>query len=247
MRGEVGAIDFNPRAPYGARPARKAVIKPLSKISIHAPHTGRDAIETSKAGGPGTFQSTRPIRGATILHVTITLSRQNFNPRAPYGARLCPYKGVQYRQAISIHAPHTGRDVIQLMRSCVDYLFQSTRPIRGATSGEGYQAGATTNFNPRAPYGARQTRVFPDMTCQIHFNPRAPYGARPNSISTWEHTIIFQSTRPIRGATVKVVTLMVDAIFQSTRPIRGATISSRNKQGISSRFQSTRPIRGATL
>ena len=212
MRGEVGAIDFNPRAPYGARPARKAVIKPLSKISIHAPHTGRDAIETSKAGGPGTFQSTRPIRGATILHVTITLSRQNFNPRAPYGARLCPYKGVQYRQAISIHAPHTGRDVIQLMRSCVDYLFQSTRPIRGATSGEGYQAGATTNFNPRAPYGARQTRVFPEMTCQIHFNPRAPYGARHGGVSFEIVSRLDFNPRAPYGARLSCFDLLFDII-----------------------------------
>ena len=58
-------------------------------ISIHAPHTGRDGAELCEKLNMGVFQSTRPIRGATLA------------------------EGLVYDFGeISIHAPHTGRDCI---------------------------------------------------------------------------------------------------------------------------------------
>ena len=59
---------------------------------------------------------------------------------------------------------------------------------------------------------------------------------------------IFQSTRPIRGATNSgSITLPLSLAFQSTRPIRGATGWSGCASLHASAFQSTRPIRGATV
>ena len=122
------------------------------------------------------FQSTRPIRGATTDSTTPRgHNTENFNPRAPYGARLAtpaclpsvryfnpraPYGArlwaeakARWQAGISIHAPHTGRDgnLSQLSAICL-------------------------NFNPRAPYGARRTIA--TLPPQPYFNPRAPYGAR---------------------------------------------------------------------
>ena len=58
---------------------------------------------------------------------------------------------------------------------------------------------------------------------------------------------LFQSTRPIRGATTKALGLLHKQIkFQSTRPIRGATPSTKAITYNLMQFQSTRPIRGAT-
>ena len=62
-------------------------MKLFGDISIHAPRAGRDKL--------------------TIWHNTQLL---DFNPRAPCGARLVRYYGPDY-----------------------DNLFQSTRPVRGAT------------------------------------------------------------------------------------------------------------------
>ena len=59
---------------------------------------------------PVPFQSTRPIRGATDIVRSLHL--------------LTP---------ISIHAPHTGRDVTLPLSGTATRRFQSTRPIRGAT------------------------------------------------------------------------------------------------------------------
>ena len=80
-------------------------------ISIHAPHTGRDADTVTLLHRPCEFQSTRPIRGATDLTVTPGTSLP-----------------------ISIHAPHTGRDFDGIGGFPLCWEFQSTRPIRGATS-----------------------------------------------------------------------------------------------------------------
>ena len=38
----VSVVNFNPRAPYGARLFKRLFVAKVYKISIHAPHTGRD-------------------------------------------------------------------------------------------------------------------------------------------------------------------------------------------------------------
>ena len=145
------------------------------------------------------FQSTRPMRGATV------------RPEPP-----------EVENAISIHAPHAGRDRVEqeinppsgyfnprapcgarhdLMSKGEGVLtFQSTRPMRGATgcvrrvaailriSIHAPHAGRDTTvavepshatyFNPRAPCGARRENRG-RMVVGDHFNPRAPCGARP--------------------------------------------------------------------
>ena len=80
-------MNFNPRAPYGAR---------LPPITFY--------------GKTHTFQSTRPIRGATHIIYGVPYARLYFNPRAPYGARLEQTEEQFEIIKISIHAPHTGRD-----------------------------------------------------------------------------------------------------------------------------------------
>ena len=103
--------------------------------------------------------------------------------------------------------------------------FQSTRPVRGATSaatlccsaarvsihapragrdssrGSGFRA--HSRFNPRAPCGARLL-----LSCRIFriesFNPRAPCGARRRFAQDTVQKRLFQSTRPVRGATCRV-------------------------------------------
>ena len=39
-------LNFNPRAPYGARQKLNKASNQILDISIHAPHTGRDVIGT---------------------------------------------------------------------------------------------------------------------------------------------------------------------------------------------------------
>ena len=162
MRGATGnhaqikqpKTDFNPRAPCGARPdGRRDAARPLP-ISIHAPHAGRDGTEDwlSKMGfisihaphagrdiSPrainkisNSFQSTRPMRGATHnIAETPTLSK-NFNPRAPCGARQAAADTLTARQLFQSTRPMRGATGATVARHALN-VFQSTRPMRGAT------------------------------------------------------------------------------------------------------------------
>ena len=78
-----------------------------------------------------------------------------------------------------------------------------------------------------------------------HFNPRAPCGARLLVTQFTHMADEFQSTRPVRGATVDKQRARKAWAFQSTRPVRGATCLKPIFQP-TERFQSTRPVRGAT-
>ena len=117
-------------------------------------------------------------------------------------------------------------------------LFQSTRPVRGATciceclllhrkvSIHAPRAGrdavhATASFralsfNPRAPCGARRGAPSRGRSTRC-FNPRAPCGARPRANVYSSARATFQSTRPVRGATdnrdplLNVVTVSIHA------------------------------------
>ena len=126
----------------------------MMPISIHAPHTGRDSPPAGVRPRNYRFQSTRPIRGATAQGLQVAPIREHFNPRAPYGARPHVDTLLLYVQAISIHAPHTGRDPGFLNFPLI-----------------------LSNFNPRAPYGARLMDS-PDVSRAALISIHAPHTGR---------------------------------------------------------------------
>ena len=148
-------------------------------------------------------------------------------------------------------------------------IFQSSRPIRGETlckavsgsvprisilsprAGRDRQSckvpDPSTDFNPLAPCGARQTakvyvvalqtisilspRAGRDVSCgsqrkqDLYFNPLAPCGARHAVEIENNYGDLFQSTRPVRGETDAICeSYERPAVFQSTRPVRGETL-----------------------
>ena len=125
------------------------------------------------------FQSTLPLRGATVKPLALPQSPKDFNPRSPYGERL--FAGIS-RAAF--------------------YKFQSTLPLRGATSRPPKPGMSAGYFNPRSPYGERQPGK-PGALCQDHFNPRSPYGERRGENDDLIMFLSFQSTLPLRGATLE--------------------------------------------
>ena len=85
-----------------------------------------------------------------------------------------------------------------------DEQFQSTRPARGATVGQGGIPSPSLYFNPRAPRGARRidnVAQQPPHDISIHA-PREGRDAEPKAQGCVMQP--FQSTRPARGATAKV-------------------------------------------
>ena len=126
---------FNPRAPCGARPpGRWGRSGSRCYFNPRAP-CGARLLKQMTEYPMGKFQSTRPVRGATIVSAMMRLSPSDFNPRAPCGAR----------HLVFFHSVQTSK-------------FQSTRPVRGATATPRRRLPRRMNFNPRAPCGARQQK-----------------------------------------------------------------------------------------
>ena len=105
------------------------------RISIHAPLTGSDGLETIPVYVFNIFQSTLPLRGAT------TYSKNSY----PEGG-------------ISIHTPLTGSDCLTSLWPPNSSRFQSTLPLRGATMKIYHRLMCNRYFNPRSPYGERRHR-----------------------------------------------------------------------------------------
>ena len=133
-----------------------------------------------------------------------------------------------------------------LIPNCKPTAFQSTHPLRGATSyrcttiicNDLFQSthplrGATI----APPCGGRQKGI------SIH----APLAGCDDRFLPFEEMVYgFQSTHPLRGATNLPDGRTISSLpFQSTHPLRGATIR-KTLDGAGKAFQSTHPLRGAT-
>ena len=125
--------NFNPPAPCGAGPAFRSFSSSSAEISIHPPRAGRDTWGISPAYRAFRFQSTRPVRGGTLVHhAVIVLGTISIHP---------PRAGRDHGLSHG-HAGHTdfnppapcgaGRTLIRATRQA--NVFQSTRPVRGGTS-----------------------------------------------------------------------------------------------------------------
>ena len=80
-------LNFNPRAPRGARPEYRYSPNRVAGISIHVPREGHDPLPYSN------FRQ-----------------RGYFNPRAPRGARHALAPTTESPASISIHVPREGHD-----------------------------------------------------------------------------------------------------------------------------------------
>ena len=111
---------------------------------------------------------------------TVPLRHGNFNPRAPCGAR---------------------RDYAEQEHELRE--FQSTRPVWGATV---HRDGAREHhgISIHAPRVGRDWTWAALPACFCYFNPRAPCGARRKAGGKARIELIFQSTRPVWGATTIV-------------------------------------------
>ena len=194
----LSAQYFNPRAPCGAR------LLSFSAWSMFLK-----------------FQSTRPLRGATVLDAR-QRSRLVISIHAPLAGRDGRYLFHPQCHCISIHAPLAGRDPRQkasslwgryfnprapcgarrdgLMMDWEYRVFQSTRPLRGATAVSTVRIQRQI-FQSTRPLRGATGRSHGCLWRHSDFNPRAPCGARPHGSSSPSDFIIFQSTRPLRGAT----------------------------------------------
>ena len=196
------------------------------RISIHAPRAGRDRLFPFRCGLPPghfnprapcgarrthiaalqqeiEFQSTRPVRGATIFD-QLSPQAQNISIHAPRAGRDAGHQDPGLRDGISIHAPRAGRDPHSCRHTFATLIFQSTRPVRGATGVLGLAHPRGAGISIHAPRAGRDRRSSMISRRRTNFNPRAPCGARLEHPESQRQFQPFQSTRPVRGATRQV-------------------------------------------
>ena len=207
---------------------------------------GRDYNSRNIAFNPTHFNPRAPCGARRRSLIWPNCWPNNFNPRAPCGAR-------PRTTGLSFSSP----------------LFQSTRPVWGATQRAIHRFFAWDYFNPRAPCGARPPGS-PFAPSLPDFNPRAPCGARhtlPRMIGnalvisihaprvgrdlidnyTFLAASQFQSTRPVWGATSGGAKVEAHTVISIHAPRVGRDADQLLCRGQVSIFQSTRPVWGATM
>ena len=175
------------------------------------------------------FQSTRPVWGATTFDVVLASHILFQSTRPVWGATW------RLEAVLAICLFQSTRPVWGATKTSgfitLYCIFQSTRPVWGATCKGGSQPKDSVYFNPRAPCGARRP-PFCLYPYYKNFNPRAPCGARHLTLWRPSYITLFQSTRPVWGATVTCcANHPIITLFQSTRPVWGATLKRRLLDG----------------
>ena len=101
------------------------------------------------------------------------------------------------------------------------------------------------NFNPRAPCGARRSRL--SRRCShTHFNPRAPCGARLYAKAGREAERTISTHAPLAGRDSFSARCGRGYMYFNPRAPCGARPESTLTVIVAEKFQPTRPLRGAT-
>ena len=179
MRMVVLFLNFNPRAPCGARPVVRFGGSCCIYISTHAPLAGRDILIADASEVLRNISTHAPLAG-----------------RDAYSAAPAPVN------VISTHAPLAGRDPSPAaLRSSNCFYFNPRAPCGARRVYRVAAVGGGLVFQPTRPLRGATGERIQKLQMGKNFNPRAPCGARPGlrTLNKWQET--FQPTRPLRGAT----------------------------------------------
>ena len=166
-------------------------------ISIHTPLAGSDTVYNYQMEYLSYFNPHSPCGERPIGCDTVE-EYKYFNPHSPCGERR-GFKHFIPAEEISIHTPLAGSDVSRCFSPPHSSIFQSTLPLRGATSGHRWRT-VHGQISIHAPLAGS------DM-------PTMPYATNSE---------IFQSTLPLRGATSIAVGLSIPSQISIHTPLAGS-------------------------
>ena len=167
-------------------------------ISIHAPLAGSDVINRELGNGK-LISIHAPLAGSDFPPRGRSPRRSYFNPRSPCGERPMACVIGAFRFYFNPRSP-CGERLVEVPAAEPAEYFNPRSPC-GERLRNWTCALWDCDFNPRSPCGERRTRR-PPRRIPGDFNPRSPCGERPSLFSTAGTSILFQSTLPLRGATV---------------------------------------------
>ena len=172
---------------------------------------------------PLLFQSTHPLRDATLACYRYCLHMVYFNPRTPYGMR-----------------PHLLLIILQI------YLFQSTHPLRDATM-RVYNYGCNHRISIHAPLTGCDIFSYKCCLSTAYFNPRTPYGMRLRMPLRDDKLYYISIHAPLTGcdSSWQKVNCSYDEISIHA-PLTGCDVLPAPYFHQHLIFQSTHPLRDAT-
>ena len=129
-------------------PPMLSPVSPL--ISIHAPREGSDGIVPVALTGYREFQSTLPVRGATLTLADIS-APEDISIHAPREGSDFNTGNMQLFEYISIHAPREGSDLGGGVIVRAQNGISIHAPREGSDGQTVGAAGLNQDFNPRSP------------------------------------------------------------------------------------------------
>ena len=147
---------------------------------------------------PSKFQSTGSVWSPTPRLACMCSTQQNFNPRAPCGARRLSDRFNLSFGRISIHGLRVEPDDSNGLSVLLSFDFNPRAPCGARHAAIAGELTTDDNFNPRAPCGARLPRYEVNRHRELNFNPRAPCGARRSGRSLEHPSRYFISIHGLR-------------------------------------------------
>ena len=197
----LGVMHFNPRSPCGERRWNKVMPDEAGKISIHAPRAGSDRRGFHRESDGRYFNPRSPC-GERRKSIFRALLLTHFNPRSPCGERRSSLWHSRMRKLISIHAPRAGSDqhFLAVIPRRADISIHAPRAGSDNLAAV-YDFGKPT-ISIHAPRAGSDATLAQDAINRHDFNPRSPCGERRAPASISRMAASFQSTLPVRGATL---------------------------------------------
>ena len=179
---KIGKRHFNPRTPCGVRLAMTAQIG-LPKL-FQSTHPLRGATASEAAFNADTEISIHaPLAGCDFKLIVFSFRRFYFNPRTPCGVRQLAAKDAKIAEQFQSTHPLRGATSTK-SSSLKAYKFQSTHPLRGATCVICPKCGKQV-ISIHAPLAGCDQKTAAKANKKQNFNPRTPCGVRRHDIYTF--------------------------------------------------------------
>ncbi len=187
---------FNSRAPRGVRLGEMFKITYNLRFNSRAPRGVRPSFPKYLTD-TGTFQLTRPSRGATYCGII-----RSFN--------IC----------VSTHAPLAGCDELADLLLSPEKKFQLTRPSRGATDAE-LSMYSTVLVSTHAPLAGCDMPHPQNLRRVASFNSRAPRGVRLQSLEVSRAVFRFNSRAPRGVRLISTSSYPLNPMVSTHAPLAG--------------------------
>ena len=221
-----------------------AASKYATSISIHAPLAGCDSLGLLFGCRINHFNPRTPCGVRRGMAQGARFCGRHFNPRTPCGVRL---RGLRQLPGGADFNPRTPCGVRQkwAVERGKKEVFQSTHPLRGATCSHPLMP-VKRMISIHAPLAGCDCGGRPPDRRGMDFNPRTPCGVRPSRRARRQQAAGFQSTHPLRGATMALLVEKANGGDFNPRTPCGVRQRCLMPSQSATRFQSTHPLRGAT-